>query len=352
MNFEEIAAQLGEEASYLLDYKAEKITAAQISAPGPDHLKTAFEPSNRNDKTLSSLQQLYDHGRLGGTGYLSIFPVDQGLEHTAAYSFAANPLFFDPENIVKFAVEGGSSAIVSSAGVLGMVSEQYSRRIPFIVKLNHSEQLTHPKVINQIPFTSVQQAYDMGALGVGATVYFGSPESHRQIEEISLAFEEAHRLGMFTVLWCYPRNDNYQRDDVDYSQAVDVTAQACHLGVSMGADIIKQKMPLPLRGFSSLGFGKYSDQMYDQLLTSHPIDLVRYQVMHCYAGKIGLINSGGESKGENDFAEAIKSAVINKRAGGSGLIMGRKLFKRPWDEGIRLLHAVQDVYLNQQITIA
>lgn len=352
MNYQEIAAQLGEEAQSLLEHRAEKIPASSLTTPGPNQVQEIFAKSDRPDQVLESLRQLYAHGRLAGTGYLSIFPVDQGLEHTAGYSFAENSQYFDPENIVKFAIEGGCSAVTSSAGALGLVSDQYARTIPFIVKLNHSEHLTYPAKTNQILFATVNKAWNMGALGVGATVYFGSEESHRQIEEISLAFEAAHSLGMFTVLWCYPRNPHYLKDNHDYSSAVDITAQACYLGASMGADIIKQKMPEPLYGFQQLGFGKYNEQMYSNLIGAHPIDLVRYQVLHCYGGKIGLINSGGEAVGGDDLRAAIRTAVINKRAGGTGLMIGRKLFKRPWNEGLAILRAVQDVYLEPQITIA
>lgn len=352
MTHQELETLLGADAESLLLHRSEKIPASTITVPGPDHVEHVFAQSDRSKKVQENLRRLYGHGNLGGTGYLSIFPVDQGMEHTAAYSFYSNPTFFDPAIIVRFAHEGGCSGVTSTAGVLGMVSEQFARKIPFIVKLNHSEHLTLPEQTNQIPFASVQKAYDMGAAGVGATIYFGSDYSHRQIEEVAGAFEAAHRLGMFTILWCYPRNPNYEKGETDYTQAVDITSQACHIGVTLGADIIKQKLPKATFGFSKLKFSKYTPEMYDALLTEHPIDLVRYQVAHCYAGKISLINSGGESKGESDLAEAVRTAVINKRGGGAGLIMGRKLFKRSWEEGLVVLRAVQDVYLDDQITIA
>lgn len=343
---------LGESARDLLEHRCQKISRDSITQPSIESIKKVFANSDRSKKVQENLLKLYKHGRLGSTGYLSIFPVDQGMEHTAAYSFAQNPLFFDPENIVKFAIDGGCSGVASTSGALALVSSKYANKIPFIVKLNHSEHLTLPEQTNQIPFASVQKAYDMGAVGVGATIYFGSELSHRQIEEVAAAFEQAHRLGMLTILWCYPRGDSFNQGGTDYTRSVDVTSQACHIGVTLGADIIKQKMPEPTHGFSSLRYSKYSEEMYQKLLTDHPIDLVRYQVAHCYMGKIGLINSGGESRGGGDLVEAVKTAVINKRGGGSGLIMGRKLFKRTWDEGLEILRAVQDVYLDKNITVA
>lgn len=351
MTYQEIVSILGSEAESLLEYKTNKIQSSLIDLPRPGRVEETFSLSDRSQTVLESLSQLYNHGRLAGTGYLSIFPVDQGLEHTAGYSFAENPLFFDPENIVRFAIEGGSSAVVSSASALGMISEKYKLMIPFIVKLNHSEHLTLPEKSNQIMYSSVERAWNLGALGVGATIYFGSDESHRQIEEVSEAFEVAHNLGMFTILWCYPRNPNYKKDGKNYETAIDISAQACHLGVTVGADIIKQKLPQALHGFDDLGFSKSSEKMYE-LIGNHPIDLVRYQVLNCFSGKVGLINSGGESSGESDLKDAIRTAVINKRAGGTGLIMGRKLFKRDWRDGLKILQAVQDVYLDKQVSIA
>lgn len=351
MNYEEIQTLLGDEASYFLNYTCKKIPKSSIQLPSATHVKDVFLSSNRSKSVIDSLTDLYSHGNLGKTGYLSIFPVDQGMEHTAAYSFAENPLFFDPENVVKLAIEGGCSAVASTYGLLALISKKYADQIPFIVKINHSEHLTLPEKTDQLIFSSVQQAYQLGAKGVGATIYFGSDNSHKQIETIAHAFEIAHSLGMFTILWCYPRNDNYKKDSNDYESAVDITAQANHIGVTLGADIIKQKLPTALQGFKDLKFSKYSDSMYESLLTDHPIDLVRYQLAHCYMGKISLINSGGEA-GKNDLYDAIKTAVINKRGGGSGLIMGRKVFKKPWHEALEMLEAVQSVYLEKEITIA
>lgn len=352
MNYQDISNLLGEESESLFSYSCEKISKDSIYHPNQNHVSDIFSHSNRPDKVVESLTRLYSHGRLGGTGYLSIFPVDQGMEHTAAFSFVHNPAYFDPETIVAMAREGGCSAVVAPSGVLALVSRKYARDIPFIVKINHSEHLTLPPETNQIPFSSVQQAYDMGAAGVGATVYFGSKYSHQLIEDISIAFEEAHRLGMFTVLWCYPRNENYVREGVNYTTAVDITAQANHIAVTMGADIVKQKFPTPEHGFEALGFSKYNKEMYENLLTDHEVDLVRYQVAHCFMGKVSLINSGGEATGDSDLYKAVRTAVINKRGGGAGLIMGRKVFKHSWDEGLNILRAVQDVYLEQQITVA
>lgn len=354
MTHEELISLLGSEGQNLLEHKCEKVPTDLVKTPNPNHINDVFSISDRPKTVLSSLKRLYNHGRLGNTGYLSIFPVDQGMEHTAGYSFSSNPQYFDPETTVRFALEGECSAVASTSGILAMVSNKYARKIPFIVKLNHSEHLTLPAITNQIPFASVQKAYDLGAVGVGATIYFGSDESHRQIEEVASAFEVAHRLGMFTILWCYPRNDNYTTGNKDYNRAVDITSQACHIGVTIGADIIKQKLPEPTFGFKDLKFSKYNSQMYDDLLTTHPIDLVRYQVLHCYAGRIGLINSGGEAGNikADDLSEAVTTAVINKRGGGAGLIMGRKLFKRSFKDGLEILRAVQDVYLDKQITVA
>lgn len=352
MTHEEIVSTLGSESQDLLAYQCAKLPKSLITTPSSKHIDNVFANSDRSKTALANLKRVYNQGRLGNTGYISIFPVDQDMEHTAAFSFYSNPKYFDPETVVEFAVEGECSAIASSSGTLAMVSGKYARKIPFIVKLNHSEHLTLPAISNQIPFASVQKAYDLGAAGVGATIYFGSEESHRQIEEVAWAFEAAHRLGMFTILWCYPRNDKYINDKKDYHQAVDITAQACRIGVTIGADIIKQKFPEALHGFKDLKFSKYNSDMYEALLTDHPIDLVRYQVAHCYAGKISLINSGGESNATNDMTEAIRTAVINKRGGGAGLIMGRKLFKKSFKDGLKVLRAVQDVYLDELISVA
>jgi class I fructose-bisphosphate aldolase len=302
---------------------------------------------------LRSLQQLFDHGRLAGTGYVSILPVDQGIEHTAGASFAPNPIYFDPANIVELAIAGGCNAVASTLGVLGSVARKYAHKIPFILKFNHNELLTYPNKYDQIFFAQVEQAYDMGAVAVGATIYFGSPESSRQIVEVSEAFQAAHQLGLATILWCYTRSNDFKQQSVDYHVAADLTGQANHLGVTIEADIIKQKMPeTNAGGFKALKFGKSSDKMYNDLMSDHPIDMTRYQVANCYMGRMGLINSGGESKGEGDLAQAIRTAVINKRAGGMGLISGRKAFQRPMKEGAELLQAIQDVYLNKKITIA
>lgn len=352
MEHAELISLLGHNAEVLLAHVCKKIPKEQIHQPGKEHIAQVFSQSDRSTQVQESLQKLYGSGRLANTGYLSIFPVDQAIEHTAAFSFAQNPLYFDPENIVKLALEGGCNAVASTMGVLGLVSKTYAGQIPFVLKLNHNELLTYPAKHDQVVFASVAQAQNMGAIAIGATIYFGSEESNRQLQEVSRLFGAAHQLGMATILWCYPRSEHFVRSGTDYSTAVDLTAQANHLGVTIEADIIKQKLPTPHRAFSDLRFAKYSDEMYDQLLTEHPIDLVRYQVAHCYMGKISLINSGGESLGEADFSEAVTTAVINKRGGGAGLIMGRKVFKRPFSEGVELLHAVQDVYLDQEITLA
>lgn len=352
MEYAELISLVGQNAESLLTHVCQKIPKEQILAPAGDHVTQVFSQSDRSEAVQQSLNRLYGSGKLAGTGYLSIFPVDQAIEHTAAFSFADNPLYFDPENIVKLALEGGCNGVASTLGVLGLVSKKYAGQLPFIVKLNHNELVTYPPKHDQVVFASVAQAKNMGAVAVGATIYFGSEESDRQLQEVSRLFEAAHQQGLATILWCYPRSEHFLRSGVDYSTAVDLTAQANHLGVTIEADIIKQKLPTPHRAFSDLRFGKYTEQMYERLLTDHPIDLVRYQVAHCYMGKISLINSGGESQGEADFSEAVTTAVINKRAGGAGLIMGRKVFKRSFSEGIELLHAVQDVYLNPQITLA
>ncbi|NQT32982.1 MAG: class I fructose-bisphosphate aldolase [Candidatus Omnitrophica bacterium] len=343
---------LGEEAAYLLDHGCVTIPQEELHLPGPDHVDNIFSISDRSEKVISNLKRMFNHGRLKGTGYLSILPVDQGVEHSAGASFAPNPIYFDPENIVKLATEGGCNAVASTLGVLGMVSKKYAGKIPFIVKINHNELLSYPNSYDQRLFASAEQAFDMGAAGVGATIYFGSQESRRQIEEISHEFYQAHQLGMFTVLWCYIRNDAFTKDDVDYSTSADLTGQANHLGVTIEADIIKQKLPTNNGGYTAINFGKTSPLVYKKLTSDHPIDLTRYQVANCYMGRIGLINSGGASTGANDLSIAVRTAVINKRAGGTGLISGRKAFQRPMDEGIKLLNAIQDVYLDKSVTIA
>ena len=343
---------LGDEADSLLGHTSKGIPKEELTLPGPDFLDRIFVTTDRSPAVLRNLGELYRHGRLGGTGYLSIFPVDQGIEHSGAASFAPNPLYFDPVNIVKLAVEGGCNAVATTFGVLGAVSRQFAHQIPFIVKLNHNELLTYPNKFDQVMFGSVREAWNLGAAGVGATIYFGSPEATRQLQEVAEAFEEAHELGMFTVLWCYLRNEGFKKDGVDYSAAADLTGQANHLGVTIEADIIKQKLPDNNGGFEVLKFGKTSPRVYGELVTDNPIDLCRWQVVNCYMGRIGLINSGGESKGDSDLADAVRTAVINKRAGGQGLIVGRKAFQRPMAEGIELLHAIQDVYLDDSITIA
>ncbi|GAB3873433.1 class I fructose-bisphosphate aldolase [Hymenobacter segetis] len=323
-----------------------------LHAPGPDFLDRCFVPGSRSAQVLRSLGAIYGHGRLGGTGYVSILPVDQGIEHTAGSAFGPNPMYFDPENILRLAVEGGCNAVATTFGTFGTVARKYAHKIPFLVKINHNELLTYPNKFDQIMFGSVRQAWEMGATAVGATVYFGSAESNRQITEVTAAFEEAHALGLATVLWCYTRNNAFKTTEKDFHVAADLTGQANHLGVTMGADIIKQKLPENNGGFSTLKFGKTFPAMYDSLSTDHPIDLTRYQVLNCYAGRIGLINSGGESHGATDREEAIRTAIINKRAGGQGLISGRKAFQRPFAEGVALLNAIQDVYLDGRITLA
>jgi class I fructose-bisphosphate aldolase len=343
---------LGDEARDLLEHRSFTVPKEILHLPGPDFVDRVVTPSDRPVRVLRSLQTLFDHGRLGGTGYLSILPVDQGIEHSAGASFAANPIYFDGENLVKLAVEGNCNAIASTFGVLGSVARKYAHRIPFIVKLNHNELLTYPNKYDQIMFGSVRMAWEMGAVAVGATIYFGSDEATRQLQEVTEAFEEAHSLGMATVLWCYLRNPAFNVNGTDYHLAADLTGQANHLGVTIQADIIKQKLPETNGGFTALKFGKTSPLVYSQLTSDHPIDLTRYQVLNCFAGRSGLINSGGASSGANDLREAVRTAVINKRAGGTGLISGRKAFQRPMKEGVDLLHAVQDVYLNDKVTVA
>jgi fructose-bisphosphate aldolase, class I len=349
----DLQALLGDEADGLLGHTCKGIPKEDVVAPGPDFLDRVMVPTDRSPAVLRNLGTLYDHGRLAGTGYVSILPVDQGIEHSAAASFAPNPLYFDPLNICRLAVEGGCNAVASTFGVLGAVSRRFAHRIPFIVKLNHNELLTYPNQYDQVMFGSVQQAFDMGAAGVGATIYFGSDESTRQLQEVSEAFAEAHQVGLFTVLWCYLRNNAFKKDGVDYALSADLTGQANHLGVTIEADIIKQKLPENNGGYNALaGYGKTSKLVYEQLTSDHPIDLCRWQVANCYMGRIGLINSGGESTGAGDLAAAVKTAVINKRAGGQGLISGRKAFQRPMAEGIELLNAVQNVYLDEAVTLA
>ena len=348
---EKITALLGDEAKSLLEHICRAVKKEDLHLPGPEFIDQIMIHSDRPSNVLRNLQSMFDHGRLGGTGYLSILPVDQGVEHSAGASFAPNPIYFDPENIVRLAIEGGCNAVASTLGVLGAVSRKYAHKIPFLIKLNHNELLTYPNKFDQRMFASVEQAFNMGAVGVGATIYFGSPESNRQIEEVTQAFERAHELGLFTVLWCYLRNNAFKKDAVDYHEASDMTGQANHLGVTIEADIIKQKQPTCNGGFKAIDFAKTHPKVYEQLTTDHPIDLTRYQVVNCYMGRIGLINSGGGS-GENDLQQAVRTAVINKRAGGMGLISGRKAFQKPMKEGIVLLHAIQDVYLEKNITVA
>tara|TARA_R110002073_G_scaffold57778_2_gene146559 strand:- start:5782 stop:6843 length:1062 start_codon:yes stop_codon:yes gene_type:complete len=347
-----ITQLLGEKADFYLNHVCEKITKDELQTPSRTSLDKVFTQSNRNPQVLRSLSQLYNHGNLGGTGYLSILPVDQGIEHSAAFSFYKNPDYFDPENIIKLAIEAGCNGVASTFGALGLNARKYAHKIPFIVKINHNELLTFPNKYNQTLFGKVKAAWNMGAVAVGATIYFGSEESNRQLKEIAEAFEEAHNLGMATILWCYTRNEAFKTGKEDYHAAADVTGQANHIGVTIQADIIKQKLPTNNFGFKEIGFGKYDDEMYETLTTEHPIDLCRLQVANCFMGKIGLINSGGGSKGKSDLVEAITTAVINKRAGGSGLIMGRKAFQKPFGEGVEVLQSVQKVYLDTKISIA
>ena len=344
---------LGDEASYLLDYQA-KVGKDLLHLPSPDWINRIFVNSDRSPQVLRSLQQLYGHGRLGNTGYLSILPVDQGIEHSAGASFAPNPIYFDPENIIKLAIASGCNAVATTLGILGLTSRQYAHKIPFILKLNHNELLTYPNQFDQIMFASIEQAWDLGAVAVGATIYFGSDQSTRQIQEVSQAFALAHEYGMATILWCYLRNNAFKQDK-DYHLSADLTGQANHLGVTIQADIIKQKLPENNGGYNVIGeissYGKTDPRIYSELTTEHPIDLTRYQVLNCYSGRASLINSGGAS-GKNDLVDAVRTAVINKRAGGAGLISGRKTFQKPFDEGVNLFHAIQDVYLSEDVTIA
>ena len=347
-----IAELLGTNAESLLNHSCKTINKEHIHLPGSDFVDRIFAGTNRNPQVLRSLHQLYNTGRLAGSGYMSILPVDQGIEHSAGASFAPNPIYFDSENIVKLAVEGGCNAVASTFGVLGSVSRKYAHKIPFIVKINHNEFLTYPNKFDQIMFGSIKDAWNMGAVAVGATIYFGSPESSRQIVEVAKAFEMAHELGMATVLWCYTRNNAFKKDGVDYHTAADLSSQANHLGVTIQADIIKQKLSDKNGGYTAINFGITHPKVYSELTTEHPIDLCRYQVANCYMGRMGLINSGGESKGASDLAEAVTTAVINKRAGGQGLISGRKAFQKPMKEGVELLNTIQDVYLDKTITLA
>jgi len=342
---------LGNEASELLEYKCTTVPKEQLHLPGPDFIDRVVVYNDRPSNVLRNMQAVFDHGRLGGTGYLSILPVDQGIEHSASSAFAPNPIYYDPENIVRLALEGECNGVASTLGVLGSVSRKYAHKIPFIVKINHNELLTYPNKFDQVLFASVDQAFNMGAVAVGATVYYGSEESSRQIQEISQAFEYAHSLGMFTVLWAYLRNNAFKTKENDYHLAADLSNQANHLGVTIQADIIKQKQAQCNGGFKALKFGKTDEKVYSELTTEHPIDLTRYQVVGCFMGRSGMINSGGAS-GDDDFAQAVRTAVINKRAGGMGLISGRKAFQRPMEEGAKLLNAIQDVYLNKEITVA
>jgi class I fructose-bisphosphate aldolase len=354
VNFAEL---LGDDAQYLLEHQCQTVKRELLQLPGPDFVDRVVALTDRPVPVLRSLQAMFNHGRLAGTGYLSILPVDQGIEHSGGASFAPNPAYFDPEQIVKLAIEGGCNAVASTLGVLGAVSRRYAHKIPFIVKLNHNELLSYPNTYDQVMFAAVKQAWELGAVGVGATIYYGSPESRRQIQEVSAAFRQAHELGMFTVLWCYLRNGEFKIDGVDYHTAADLTGQANHLGVTIEADIIKQKLPEVNGGYTAVSkktgqkFGRTHDKVYSELTSEHPIDLARYQVANCYMGRAGLINSGGAS-GNNDLADAVRTAVINKRAGGMGLISGRKAFQRPMAEGVKLLNAIQDVYLDAEITIA
>jgi len=352
-----IEEMLGADARTLLDHTSQTISKDVIQVPGPDFVDRVWAQSDRNPRVLRSMQSLFNNGRLAGTGYLSILPVDQGIEHSAGASFAPNPQYFDPDNIVRLAIEGGCNAVASTFGVLGVVSRKYAHRIPFIVKINHNELLTYPNKFDQVLFGTIDEAFDMGAVGIGATIYFGSEESTRQITEISEAFAYAHELGMATILWCYLRNKAFKTDEGDMHASADLTGQANHLGVTIQADIIKQKLPERNGGYNALNrggisYGKTSKLVYEKLTTDNPVDLVRYQVANCYMGRCGLINSGGESKGASDMAEAVRTAVINKRGGGMGLISGRKAFQRPMNEGVELLNAIQDVYLSEEITVA
>ena len=352
MQFQQIMYLLGSEANDLLQHKCHTFDKSLLYAPNPNYITDVLQQSNRNAQVLKNLASIFNHGRLSGTGYLSILPVDQGIEHSAGASFAKNPIYFNPENIIELAIEGGSNAVATTFGNLGLAARKYAHKIPFIVKINHNESLTYPTKYNQIMFGSVREAWNLGASAIGATIYFGSQDSDQQIIQVAAAFEEAHNLGLPTILWCYVRNNAFKKDGLNYETAADITGQANHLGVNIQADIIKQKMPDFNGGFSAINFSKSDPLMYSKLSTNHPIDLCRYQVANCYMGRIGLINSGGESNGESDLKDAVKNAVINKRAGGMGMIMGRKAFQKPMKEGIELLNAIQDVYLTKEIDLA
>jgi class I fructose-bisphosphate aldolase len=352
MASKKIQELLGDKAGYYLEHTCKTIDKSTLHTPSGTAINDVWINSNRNIQTLRSIQALTGNGRLANTGYVSILPVDQGIEHSAGASFAPNPIYFDPENIVKLAIEGGCNAVASTYGVLGAVARKYAHQIPFIVKVNHNEFLSYPNKFDQIMFGSIKDAWNMGAVAVGATIYFGSDESARQIVEVAKAFEYAHELGMATVLWCYMRNSAFKKDGVDYHTAADLTAQANHLGVTIQADIIKQKLPTNNGGYMAMNYGKTHKKVYEELSSDHPIDLTRYQVANCYMGRVGLINSGGESKGASDMAEAVMTAVVNKRAGGMGLISGRKAFQKPMNEGVELLNTIQDVYLDKDITLA
>lgn len=352
MDLNQIKQYLGDEADALLNHQSKTIRKEDLHATSKNHVDEIFGTSDRSPQVMRNLESIYGHGRLANTGYLSVFPVDQGIEHSGGASFGPNPIYFDPDNIVRLAIDGGCNAVASTLGVLGLTSRKYAHKIPFIAKLNHNELLSYPNTYDQIMYGTVKNAWELGAAAVGATVYFGSEESNRQIQEVAKAFEMAHYYGMATVLWCYTRNAGFKTDRGDYHNAADLTGQANHLGVSLKADLIKQKMPEKNGGFQTVGFGKTHPAMYDELTSNNPIDLCRYQVINCYNGKIGLINSGGPSKGSSDFAQAVRSAVINKRAGGTGLITGRKAFQRPFDEGVKLLNSIQDVYLNDEVKMA
>jgi class I fructose-bisphosphate aldolase len=347
-----IAEHLGDEADNLLNFTCEGIPRDHVHLPSPDHVGDVFGTSDRKPSVLVNLERIYGHGRLGGSGYLSILPVDQGIEHSGAASFAPNPLLFDPEHIVSLAVEGGCNGVASTLGVLGAVARRYAHKIPFIVKINHNELLTYPNRHKQVLFSRVEQAWDMGAAAVGATIYFGSEDCDRELVEISECFQQAHELGMATILWCYLRNSDFKVDGTDYHAAADLTGQANHLGVTIQADIIKQKQPTNNGGYEAIGFGKTHPLVYDGLVQDHPVDLVRWQVANCYMGRVGLINSGGSSSGQGDLAQAVRTAVVNKRGGGCGLISGRKAFQRPMAEGVELLNAIQDVFLCDDVTVA
>jgi class I fructose-bisphosphate aldolase len=353
MNTQQIVDLLGEsQAKYLLDHQCTTIDKSMLHLPGPDFVDRIWSISNRSPQVLRSIQSLYSNGRLANTGYLSILPVDQGIEHSAGASFAPNPIYFDSENIVKLAIEGGCNAVASTYGVLASVSRKYAHKIPFIVKINHNEFLSYPNQFDQIMFGSIKNAWEMGAVAVGATIYFGSSESRRQIVEVAKAFEYAHELGMATILWCYTRNNAFKKDGIDYHTATDLSSQANHLGVTIQADIIKQKLSTNNGGYNAINFGKTHPKVYSELTSDHPIDLNRYQVANCYMGRNGLINSGGESKGATDMAEAVSTAIINKMAGGQGLISGRKAFQKPVKEGVALLNTIQDIYLSKDVKIA